>query len=487
MPQSSNYTASSFLSSSKTTETATSTQQHTQTNPAQPILILIFPPDTDIMAFTTRYRSILSKIQRDAELVFALGLADLKRVLADEEIIQSIAGFVVTDAAVMGIDENDGEMHAISRLLAEIVKGAHSYKQAVTNLGQKTRTRNTGGSSNNTTKRILINHHESTVLFAFDFPAQATLHPLRFKNYMSETFGAGLRWKICGATKNEWTLGINEPGLRKMGGRVYHGNRYKMRAVFLDGVEEEDKVLVVDKGKGAAEPDNVRYSVRLKGIYADCLGDLPASLCGYETESTVHEGENFDSEHVKSADNDASSTLTANTDDVAFPPLRGRGGKVTLAEDLESRREECEWADDELTAESDNQEDDDDDNTDTDTASTSCTYLDTEEQPNRHIIYFNVPHKHGKSHDNAQAHSDFDSDSGLAHDRMTRNHVGVADCAVALHEIRSWTEIDSQRFRTREYVGFVGHVDDNRSMASLILGMCGVQNARPLSELDSDH
>ncbi|KAL4929145.1 uncharacterized protein BDV17DRAFT_291138 [Aspergillus undulatus] len=471
-------------------------QQHRK--PFKPAIILISSPNTDTAAFTARYRSILTKMQRDARLLLALGLADLQRILANETKADSIAGLVVTDASIMDVDDDEGkgrddgndsgEKNALSQVLSGIATGEYScsssYEQqktqrANTDTGRKTRL---GWKSVGNSESISIRPREWTVVFAFDFPSQAALQPLRFRHYMAETFRSEIGWKICGTTKAKWMLQMSERWLRKMGERVYRGNRYEIRAVFLDGVEETDKVLVVEKGKASGISESVPElgTVPRRGqsreLYSDRLGELAASASKDETDSTAGD------EEVEVARGDGSWTLATSMDGAVSHPPWGQAEHLNMLAQ-ESLREEQEGADDELVNKFDDPYEGEDEKEDEDArAGDSDSNI---EQPAQRLIYVNVPEKRRKinSSGNIMSASDADSpaDEDVYRSKKQKNDACIADCPVALHEIKSWAERGGQRFRVRGYVGFVGHVEDNRSMASLILGMCGVQNARPLS------
>ncbi|KAL4796781.1 hypothetical protein BDV19DRAFT_387976 [Aspergillus venezuelensis] len=442
---------------------------------------------------------MISKLERDAHVIFANGLADIQRILADESMAELISGFIVTNAKVMEIDgrnddgdgegDGDGEMQAISDLLTEIVKGVYSFyhEEGDTNP-------NPDPDQPKSLKPLhsTIHPRKWTVLFAFEFPAQAALQPLRFKNYMSDTFGTELGWKICGATKNEWTLKINGAGLRDMVGGVYRGNRYRMRAVFLDGVVDSDKILVAGMGEADAAPGigNVADD-RLRGLDTDQLKPWKPPGPGYETGSTAAAEEDFGIEKWQAMEAELGSKIARNLDNMPSQLFPVPACGLTMA-DLSSRDEYRKWVHDRLAAESESPK-----NASNYCFSAAYGYTDSsgdgdgEEQTDRRIIYANVPEKRGLHNDSAQddddhSGSDFDSDAeqDLEVEDEVEGSVGiaVADCPVALHEIKSWVESGGQRIRVRGYVGFVGHVEDNRSMASLILGMCGVQKARPSSK-----
>ncbi|KAF7139711.1 hypothetical protein CNMCM5793_007505 [Aspergillus hiratsukae] len=50
----------------------------------------------------------------------------------------------------------------------------------------------------------------------------------------------------------------------------------------------------------------------------------------------------------------------------------------------------------------------------------------------------------------------------------------LADCPVAMHEVKTQTVTETKE-EGGSYVAFVGHLEDSRSMASLILGISGVE------------
>ncbi|KAF9885813.1 hypothetical protein FE257_012284 [Aspergillus nanangensis] len=67
-------------------------------------------------------------------------------------------------------------------------------------------------------------------------------------------------------------------------------------------------------------------------------------------------------------------------------------------------------------------------------------------------------------------------------DEGTVADMQVADSPVAIHEVKSWVDNgNDEAILIKGYVGFVGHVEDNRSMSSLILGMCAVGEFVPPS------
>ncbi|KAL4922525.1 hypothetical protein BDW62DRAFT_54360 [Aspergillus aurantiobrunneus] len=495
-------------------------QHHRPRANPKPTLVLICPSGK--RAVSARYRSILTKMDRDAHLLYAVTLADLYRIMANEIIFESIAGFVVTDARIMGVDTTinintdadadidddadanggDGEMVALSKVLAGILTGAYFYVNEPTHPHDPRvlpdahvyanpyldRTGNRGmlpGWRN--MNPLPPNPREWTVVFAFDFPFQAARYPLRFGKYMAETFGVG--WRICGATKGKCALEMSEKGLRKMGGRVYRGDKYKLRAVFLESVDDQDKVLVVAKGASVengglgsqGQPDVDNQDNDAGGWYGGIghgQGASRARVSGAETESTAGEEGEFDIAQVEVGDEGVGWTVAPEADD-SDSPSWADGEYIDMIE-LESRREEHDWADDELTADEEfggpDAKDDDD-------ASTSSN--DSEKHRNQRVIYVNVPDQRGNHSHNVDSDGNTAAQAQRKKRKTHKLPKRIADCPVTIHEVKSLParrDESGELVSVRGYVGFVGHVEDNRSMASLILGMCAVRNTTPLPE-----
>lgn len=449
-------------------------------------------------------------MQRDAHLIFARSLSDLQRILAREVIATSIAGFIVTDAKVMGIDTDidpdtdanseeasgDDEMAGISKVLGGIVNGTYFYSNAhaLGYLSSNGAVPNRGlipgfGGPRRTNPP---SPRELTVVFAFDFPSQAARYPLRFGRYMAETFGVG--WRMCGATKGKCALEISERGLRKMGERVYRGNKYRLRAVFLGSVDERDKVLVVAKGASVGngglgsqgQPEVYRVDEDQSGDENGEKGvrDMPAAAAAAagDTDSTAGEDGEFDIEQVEVGDEGVGWTLAADSNGPTGP-LGGEGEELDMDMEMinaEYRREQNDWADDELTGTEGSESPHEDENEDVSTTSSSSS--DADETLSKRVIYVNIPDQRGSQNVDSDDASAAQSPNKKKK-KETPKH--VANCPVAIHEVKqltgNWAQ-NGQRPRMRGYVGFAGHVEDNRSMASLILGMCAVRNTRPLPE-----
>ncbi|KAL4867356.1 hypothetical protein BDV12DRAFT_198311 [Aspergillus spectabilis] len=465
--------------------------------PGRPTLVLLSPSGS--ITFANRYPSILKKMQRDAILISVSTITELNRLLTRPKIVASVAGFVVTDGTIMDFDlenehegEDEREGEGGNQALARTLRSFLLLNQELSNpspVDTNTSPSVIGNGTGNTRTKPW------TILHAFDFPSYAARHPFRFSKYISSTFS--LNWKICGATKEKIALEIGERSLRKMEGRVYRGGRYNLRGVFLECVKEGDKVLRVARGA------SVRNGGLGMGGQPDCLfdfevedGEVNKSAAdkkdegGEETDSTAGENVNYVVERVEIGESGGlwSSIAPARNDDDSASSLDwGEGAEIQVLEP-EVRREEYEWADDELTGESRNDNDEEDSSS---SSSSSSSNSDAELKPNETILYINAPNQRGNDA-NADSEASLDppniknkTKKKRKKKKMKKKKIRpaqrIADCPVAIHEIKSLTE-RGQQVPVRGYVGFVGHIEDNRSMASLILGMCGVRNSRPLPE-----
>ncbi|KAL4804268.1 hypothetical protein BDV18DRAFT_162031 [Aspergillus unguis] len=521
--QSSSSSSSAPSSSSSSSESVSDDQtqpvqqqQQQSISRSKPILVIICPTGSSSMV--TRYEAMLNKMMRDAHILFVRTLAGLHRVLADQYMAELIAGFVVTDARIMGVDikvqnqavrdsvegeeeddddesneagsgdgDGDEEMIGLSNVLKAIVTGAYSYERPDP-LSHQNPCPNTSGIGNRglipawthpsaslTVNKRPSQFHEWTVVFAFDFPAQAARHPLRFARYMAETFD--VRWRMCGAAKGKWTLAMNDQVLGKLGARVYRGNQYQLRAVFLESVEEKDKVLIVKRGAKMPQLD---------------VGFRKSDQASNDENRAEHELGEYKED--QDSDNGTAST-TADYGDMEIERVEvgDRHGWTIAAdrngaipEDEDTVMTEVEFrpgydADDESKSPTDPGTQDEDDNTSSSSTSTENT--------DKRVIFINVPHQRGSRNRNTT--DNLPEDKGKERTKLTSKH--VEDCPVAIHEVNVRPNgrenphgvgagHGNNKSRVRGYVGFVGHIGDNRSMASLILGMCGVQSTRPLPE-----
>ncbi|KAL3473463.1 hypothetical protein BJX99DRAFT_199049 [Aspergillus californicus] len=425
-----------------------------------PSIILISPIGRII---TNSYRSILTKMQRDAHLIYALNTTQLLALLSSDTVRSSIAGFVVTDASIMEFDCDCGS----PSLNTTCQCSNPSLSSVVRSLLEDQ-------SPNSDQHRDVNGKRNWTVVFAFDFPGEASQHPLRFGRFMHNLFG--VRWKICGTTKGKVTLDIEEKALPKMGVRVYRGNKYALRGVFLEGVDAEDKVLRVAKGANARNGGlgmqgqvvfNKEGESEAKGAGGNCVVD-DNSEGKTETDSTAGEEGEYAIEQVEVGQGGSPEGWTlAPSVDAAAATASWENDNIDMV-DPDLSREESDWADDELTSTENELEPDENHDSDGDgDASSDDTDADTIARLNQRVIYINAP--------NCRSQTQL---TLTQKPKPTR----LADCPVAIHALKPSqpTAQSGNRVQMHGYVGFVGHVEDNRSIASLILGMCGVRNTRPL-------
>ncbi|KAL5342835.1 hypothetical protein BJX70DRAFT_394676 [Aspergillus crustosus] len=463
--------------------------------PRTPMLILLAPSGT--VPFITRYSCIIKKMQRDAHLVCVSTLEQLNGLLARPKLVNSIVGFIVTDGTIMDFDsEIDDEQEGSERVDGDNQALARALRSLL--LDTKTNT-NTNAPEN-------PNHKPKswTILHAFDFPAHAARHPFRFSKYFSSTFN--LNWKICGATQEKIALEIGEPALRKLEGRVYRGGRYNLRGVFLEGVKEGDKVLRVARGAtvrngglGVGGQPDCLFNPEIEGDWKDGGGDKGSKGFGSmddmkaeETDSTAGEEVEYQVSRVEIGEADGSWTFAppVRNDDDSLSSLDWGGGTEIQIVEPDVGREEIEWADDEREPAGESDDDDDEDNDEDIPTSSSSSNSDTELKENETILYINAPNQRGIPDADANADSEASLQPPSNKNKTTNRRKKkkfrfaqrIADCPVAIHKVRSLPDQaqGGQQVAAHGYVGFVGHIEDNRSMASLILGMCGVRNSRPL-------
>ncbi|KAJ0421645.1 hypothetical protein BJY00DRAFT_282115 [Aspergillus carlsbadensis] len=359
-----------------------------------------------------------------------------------------------------------------------------------------------------------------TLLFAFDFPAQATHQPLLFHKYISTHFS--LPWRICGTTMGKVALEIQESGLTKMGGRMYRGQGYSLRAVFLEGVQEEDKVLVVARGASVqngglgrsgqpgVEPLGIEDAEKHGGgdqLTEGLLGGAwnREGNVGNETDSTAGEDGEFEVSRVEVGEGADWTVARPRFDE------HGEAHDLTGPEHEDARMaepehcwDEYDWADDELTGTTDLDSDEEasssSSNDETDSDNDNTGIHSNNGQPGKRVIYINAPsHRRTSTIPSSSSSYSSSNEANDANDPLSHPQpppqpdpkypqrrpkpTRLANCPVAIHELHSNTTIqEGKRVRVRGFVGFVGHVEDNRSMASLMLGMCAVRNTRPLPE-----
>ncbi|KAL2870231.1 uncharacterized protein BJX67DRAFT_378221 [Aspergillus lucknowensis] len=436
--------------------------------PGKPVILVL---TACLNHLTTKYPSIINKMRRDANLVpaFTTSPDHLDSLITNPVIFAALGGIIVTDASIM--DPENPAAHSITKTLLGFLNGTGPFwilwRERL------------GENRNN------INDFPRNVVFAFDFPAQAARQPLRFGKYMAENFG--LSWKICGATMGKVDLVFSERVLRKMGGRRYRGGKYVIRGVFLEGVAEGDKVLLVDKrasikngGLGTQGQPDVDVDHGVDALFGGVgLEELRAAKRdGDETDSTVMDECEVHRVDVQAEDG-TSWTVPPSAADPADPAGAGGAGQDGIEMvHPEQSWDEYDLADDELTGtELDDESEDEEGEASTTSEDTDDWLLPNE----KHVIYINPP-------DHREWTNTDDTTSPSLSPREPKNPKSeaipkrIANCPVAVHEVKSKVEKYDQSLLIRGYIGFVGHVEDNRSMAGLILGMCGVMNTKPLPE-----
>ncbi|GES62424.1 hypothetical protein ASPWEDRAFT_167017 [Aspergillus terreus] len=363
-------------------ETTDSSEHNTSTTTPKPILLLICPRG---QTFWSRFRRILLKLQRDAQLVHAADLPTLDTHLAthtDEP--PTIAGILITDASIMNSSE---PCTSLSTRLATL---AHTYP----------------------------------VIFAFDFPTQAARRPLLFARYMRTTFG--LAWQMAGCTTDRVELRLRPGVLWMARGRECWRYWYEMRAVVLRGVEREDKVLVVTGVGVGGQPED-------KGILGGERGDAT---------STTDDGDDYDDEEEQEENEDEDGD---GDEDYGFEGSNASSleSESTGSQPGDEAAHEEDWADDEMSHDEDLMT----------TMSTADDILST-------------------STNYSYVLSDDGTSRVPSYIEHTVSEAQVADSAVVFHEVAD--PAAQETATARGYVGFVGHVEDNRSMSSIILGMCSI-------------
>ncbi|CEL10770.1 hypothetical protein ASPCAL13884 [Aspergillus calidoustus] len=454
------------------------------------------------------YPSIISKLQRDAHLITIPTISTshnpietLTTLLTNPTITPSIAGIIIADTSIM--DAEDPCMVKLTKTLRDLIQTLPSRPH----YSHHSHSTNSNNNNHNPTT--------PTLLFAFDFPAQAAYRPLLFHKYISTHFS--LPWRICGATMGKVSLEIQESGLTRMGGRMYRGQGYSLRAVFLEDVPEEDKVLVVARGASVGngglgrsgqpgvEPLGIEDAEKhgeggqlTEGLLVGAWNQ--GGNAGNETDSTAGEEGVFEVSRVEVGEGTDWTLARPRFDEHGEAyDLTGPEHEDTRMAEQEHCWEEYDWADDELTDTTDLDSDEEasssssSDDTDSDTDNTGIH--SNSGQPGKRVIYINAPTHRCTNIISSSSSSSSSSNDPQTHPQPTPQPVPkhpqrkpkptrLANCPVAIHELQSSTTFQqgSKRVRVRGFVGFVGHVEDNRSMASLMLGMCAVRNTRPLPE-----
>ncbi|KAL4887955.1 hypothetical protein BDV59DRAFT_196850 [Aspergillus ambiguus] len=324
----------------------------------------------------------------------------------------SVAGIIVADGQIL----DDGAQHdALSARLVSLVKGVHAPAATP---------------------------HEYTVVFAFDFPTQAARRPFRFARYMQDTFA--LPWMISGCTVHKIKLRLRTRTLRKMGPRGRYRRSFDMKAVFLRRVKMADKLLVATGEFGpGGQPDEVNWvTAILRPEHETSTTDGEE-----EAEDGGGDGQGQDEEEAVGSGGSDMATRDGVSDsfpcDVVGPREDGTSHRETPFAD--GTASDGSLADDEL-----------------DDADTSVD---------------EAPVGGAAEVEDADDGASIDPNWVPSDDEGTIADMQVADSPVVIHQVKTWVDgrHGGEATMMRGYVGFIGHMEDNRSMSSILLGMCAVR------------
>ncbi|KAL1999323.1 hypothetical protein VTN02DRAFT_4676 [Thermoascus thermophilus] len=269
---------------------------------------------------------------------------------------------------------------------------------------------------------LTLPFNDWAVLFAFDFPLQVAGKAREFSRYMRRVFQ--LNWKISGVSVEKVELELRPRALPRLGSREYRWE-YEMRAVFLRRVQQDDKILIVkgspqneeeddDDDDGDDEMDDYGTEYDYETRNGDEHGYEDED--GYDEDGDDSPGdEENDYEYFEDDSTDSSQSMANN--------IHGSNGpfrRITNADHASITDSPVVWHefrdDDEYYGDG-GDDDDDDDN--------------------------------GKAYDE---NCDDDDD-----DENERGHPSP---------------------HVTGYLGFVGHFEDERQLAGLILGMCAIVPGR---------
>ncbi|KKK23409.1 hypothetical protein ARAM_007546 [Aspergillus rambellii] len=459
-----------------------SQKPRSQYPPWKPVLILI-TPSSDILGLWARYRSILLKLHRDCHIMYAWDVDSLNALIELYE--DDIAGVVVTDAGIM----QGGQCEVLSKRLAELVRAGCCCSSVSAGLGLKDE-KGEEKRKEKEEEEEEEEHSHWTVLFAFDFPAGAAHQPLRFAQYMTDVFA--LQWKISGMTVGKARLRLRRRTLRKMGPGPFLKERYAVRAVVLGMVKLADKVLVVRRGeedlKIGADGGGCGFgsdSGSGVGLDRDYDRDRDRYGCGCGAECFCDLGSD--------SDLDADTWFTGRwvSGDFTTERTPERPAELEVVDEKAGEHgigggQECEWADDEWTSSDTSTESEEEwkgSQRESGDGGDDSSLQGPTDFPLSALT--RLPYRGGYALDQM---TEDGSDWVPSDDEGTEADKRIADCPVAIHEVKTWREQDGEEVMVRGYVGFVGHVEDTRSMASLILGMCavGVRDESP-AEMEMDY
>lgn len=399
----------------------------------------------------TRFKATLHKLRRDARLILVTDEDQLAHAVTHEKSTHNrLAGIIIADAEII---------HPLRRGLARTVAA----------LLHDTDT-------------------EWTVIFAFDFALQAWRNRQMFARFMKWHFAPALRWEIGALMAVKHRMVLRRRVLRKMGPRVYR-KKYRMRGVIFLRVKQADKVVVVENEEGHVdvilpdrtcssatreEPDTPSTCEMSGEEVFDCQMGVVGDFEEDEVRGVVDGDEGGGgrpsrrSEYWVGLDVDNEDLQTPTYSD--FPssnspsslPSSSGEEMVVASSVIEDNQSDIDVADDadEIEDDTDGIEERDVD----DHSQSQNTDNDTDNGDNE------KPNENNNSNNTDWVPSD--------DERATENT--RRRCTVALHEFKNWrqNEETGKEEIICSFLGLVGHVEDNRSLASIILGMCSVVPSR---------
>lgn len=417
---------------------------------SKPVVILVnteYSPD-----FVLRWGKVLTKMGREARLYTACNLGNLNTLI--EQFGGNIAGFVIADANIM-----NPCFHDLSLRLSQLPGHGREWP----------------------------------VNFAFDFPSQAVRQPLLFSRYIDSYYG--LDWKISGQTTSKIKLAFCTDAIRVLSPRNFRWD-YEIRCVFIRNVDQDDKILVatgefpptgqrVFDGLADDENPEIEYTTESTAIefgsddegpaFSDSATPTPETVAAAAapTPTTTEDGDSIFTSRASRVSTNTTDTEMSdgfffeNFGDAAIggnEDVNGNANGVEIVVDVVVEdgslsdegygtgheqssvssvdTEQEDYSGDEADDEMEDGEDDDHDHDyyhpDVHTYTTTTAAAAEKEEPND-------PERH------------------------------IANCSAAIHAFPAANyQVGDNSPAFTGFVGFLGHVGDNRSMASVLLGMCGI-------------
>lgn len=406
-----------------------------------------------------RFKATLHKLRREVRLIFAEDEAELSHAVREESEKETLAGIVIADAEIMH--------RARRRLATAVAKLLHDAD------------------------------NQWTVILAFDFARQAWYDISRFKRFMKRHFPT-LRWEIDRMMPFKERAVLRRPVLRKMGPRVYR-RKYNVRGVVFSRVKQSDKVVVVEQNENGYFDYLIPNRIVSWATRED--PDTPSTWCASGDEvfdCQMGVVDDFEEDELKGeVDGRPQSRYFSNGVDYSLPPCSDcssmpcsssnswsssekvsdpftLNGMDIEGEDVDedSNEEESANEDEDIDEEGFNEksvDEDEDIDEDEDVDDEDATIIKDEPAHSENGIDTDI-----KNENKDDSHNDKDNWVSSDDERSVNNP--RRSCTIALHEFknRRYGKKTGEDETLCSYLGIVGHVEDNRSLASIILGMCSV-------------